>query len=143
MRGYVSSSNQNEDSPLIGRQGALCGNVCYAVGEYYATEHAVVVTNDNKYITRFLYYLLVSMNLNQYKTAGAQPGLSVAKLEKIMVPIPPLAEQTRIVAILDRFDALCNHPQRPCQGAKRQHTPQEQENQQQLRVYQLLGGRKQ
>ena len=48
------------------------------------------------------------MNLNQYKTAGAQPGLSVAKLEKIMVPIPPLAEQTRIVAILDRFDALCN-----------------------------------
>lgn len=48
------------------------------------------------------------MKLNQYKSAGAQPGLSVEKLEKIIVPVPSLDEQKRIVAILDRFDALCN-----------------------------------
>jgi type I restriction enzyme S subunit len=108
LRGYVKTFNQTSDAPLIGRQGALCGNVCFATGEYYATEHAVVVAHGKYYNARFLYYLLTAMNLNQYKTAGAQPGLSVAKLEKIQVPVPPIEEQERIVAILDRFDALCN-----------------------------------
>jgi type I restriction enzyme S subunit len=48
------------------------------------------------------------MDLNQYKTAGAQPGLSVAILSKLQFPIPPLAEQQRIVSILDRFESLVN-----------------------------------
>ncbi|WP_286944945.1 restriction endonuclease subunit S [Acetobacterium sp. UBA5834] len=108
LRGYVKTFNQVGEAPLIGRQGALCGNVCFATGEYYATEHAVVVAHGINYNARFLYHLLIAMDLNQYKTAGAQPGLSVAKLEKIMVPVPPLEVQARIVAILDRFDTLCN-----------------------------------
>lgn len=48
------------------------------------------------------------MDLNQYKSQGAQPGLSVAKLEELDIVVPPLAEQKRIVDILDRFDRLCN-----------------------------------
>lgn len=48
------------------------------------------------------------MNLNQYKSAGAQPGLAVNKLELIPIPVPPLPIQHAIVAILDRFDALTN-----------------------------------
>lgn len=108
LRGYVSAPNQEGNHSLIGRQGALCGNVCYASGEFYATEHAVVVTPKEGINSRYLYYLLQVSNLNQYKTAGAQPGLSVAKLDKVTVYIPPLSEQTRIVSILDRFDALCN-----------------------------------
>ena len=86
----------------------MCGNVCYVSGKFYATEHAVVVAQKGFYNTKFLYYLLNSMNLNQYKTAGAQPGLSVATLEKVLVPVPSIEEQARIVAILDRFDTLCN-----------------------------------
>jgi type I restriction enzyme S subunit len=47
------------------------------------------------------------MKLNQYKTKSAQPGLSVEKIEHQKIPVPPLKVQSRIVAILDRFDTLC------------------------------------
>lgn len=107
-RGYVSVFNQHGEKVLVGRQGALCGNVCFAKGEFYATEHAVVVSEKGFCIPRYTFHLLTMMNLNQYKTAGAQPGLSVARLETLLVPIPPLAKQERIVYILDKFEALTN-----------------------------------
>ena len=108
LRGYVKNYNQDGKHPLIGRQGALCGNVCYACNKFYATEHAVVVSPNDLYNEKFLYYLLDFAKLEQYKTAGAQPGLSVARLEKIILPVPPLEQQQRIVDILDRFETLCN-----------------------------------
>ena len=107
-RGYVKMKSHNGNYPIIGRQGALCGNVSFASGEFYATEHAVVVEPGKEYDARFLYHLLISANLNQYKTAGAQPGLSVARLEQVELPVPSIEEQRRIVSILDRFDTLCN-----------------------------------
>lgn len=108
LRGYLKNYNQDGKHPLIGRQGALCGNVCYACNKFYATEHAVVVSPSDLYNEKFLYYLLDFAKLEQYKTAGAQPGLSVARLEKIILPVPPLEQQQRIVDILDRFETLCN-----------------------------------
>ena len=64
LRGYVELQSHKGEFPIIGRQGALCGNVNYASGEFYATEHAVVVESKGKYLQRFLYHLLISMNLN-------------------------------------------------------------------------------
>lgn len=107
LRGYVRTANQQGDTSLIGRQGALCGNVCYATGDYYATEHAIVVSDNGHFNSRFLYHLLVHKDLNQYKTAGAQPGLSVAKLETILVPVPDMTIQNKIAYVLDNFDAIC------------------------------------
>lgn len=108
LRGYVSHDNQNGNFCLIGRQGALCGNVCFATGKFYATEHAVVVKNNSSLNPRFLFHLLTNMNLNQYKSQGAQPGLAVGKLEEIKIPIPSLALQDRIANVLDNFDAICS-----------------------------------
>ena len=108
LRGFVSESNQNGNFCLIGRQGALCGNVCYATGKFYATEHAVVVKNNTSLNSRFLFHLLTNMNLNQYKSQGAQPGLAVGKLEEIKIPVPSLAIQDKIANVLDNFDSICS-----------------------------------
>lgn len=108
IRGYVSHASHHGDFPIIGRQGALCGNINYATGDFYATEHAVVVESKGDYLQRFLYYLLISMNLNQYKSQGAQPGLAVGNLENLIAPVPSIKEQEHIVSILDRFEVICN-----------------------------------
>lgn len=106
MRGFVKDYNQDAHSVLIGRQGALCGNVKRVSGRYYATEHAVVVTAKKMVNIDWAFHMLTKMNLNQYKSKSAQPGLSVEKIGRIKPPLPSLAEQARIVAILDKFDTL-------------------------------------
>ena len=97
IRGYVASSNRTGDYPIIGRQGALCGNINRAIGEFYATEHAVCVETYSQISIAWACLFLTALNLNQYATATAQPGLAVANINEVYIPLPPLAEQHRIV----------------------------------------------
>jgi len=108
VRGFIGTASHHGEYPIMGRQGALCGNVNYAIGDFYATEHAVVVKSLGEYDQRYLFYLLTSMNLNQYKSQGAQPGLAVGNIENLEAPVPTIEKQKRIVEVLDRFDTLCN-----------------------------------
>ena len=105
IRGYVSQYSHEGSYPIIGRQGALCGCVNWITGKFYATEHAVVATGKENMDQRFIYYLFENADLNHYKTQGAQPGLSVAKLNEVKFVIPSLSEQQRIVDILDKFES--------------------------------------
>jgi type I restriction enzyme S subunit len=98
LRGYTYSFTHSGEYSLIGRQGALCGNITYATGEFHATEHAVVATKKHNVCAKWLYYLLIKMNLNQYATGQAQPGLSVQVLEKIGAYVPKLVEEQRKIA---------------------------------------------
>ncbi|MDD6324571.1 MAG: restriction endonuclease subunit S [Lachnospiraceae bacterium] len=100
VRGYVKSYNREGTYPIIGRQGALCGNIKYAKGKFYATEHAVCVETFAKTNVKWACAFLEALNLNQYATATAQPGLAVANINTILIPLPPKNEQQRIVDIL-------------------------------------------
>jgi type I restriction enzyme S subunit len=106
LRGYVDRYNREGVYPLIGRQGALCGNINFASGQFYATEHAVVVECFCDVNVSWTGYFLTAINLNQYSTATAQPGLAVSAINTVLIPLPPLAEQQRIVA---RIEELLPH----------------------------------
>ena len=105
LRGYTDRFTYRGEYALIGRQGALCGNINYAKGEFWPSEHAVVVTPREKIAVVWLGELLRAMNLNQYSLSAAQPGLAVDTIAALKVPIPPLAEQRTIADYLDRETA--------------------------------------
>ena len=104
VRGYVKSYNREGNYPIIGRQGALCGNIKNAKGKFYATEHAVCVETFSQTNVEWACAFLEALNLNQYATATAQPGLAVANINTILIPIPPQNEQQRIVDVLSSLE---------------------------------------
>ena len=58
LRGYTNTFNFDGNASLIGRQGALCGNVTYVKGKNYMTEHAVIVQSNYDNYNKFLFYIL-------------------------------------------------------------------------------------
>jgi type I restriction enzyme S subunit len=107
LRGYTSSFTHDGKFALIGRQGALCGNVVSAQGKFFASEHAVVVAARPGTDIAYLTYVLSQMHLNRYSESSAQPGLSVSKVLKLPVAVPPIeAEQRAIAGVFNDVDAL-------------------------------------
>jgi len=102
IRGYFDSYNHDGHYILIGRQGALCGNINYANGKFWASEHAVVVNPLVRFEVFWLGELLKIMNLNQYSTSAAQPGLSVEQIARLKIPFPPFNEQKVIAQYLSK-----------------------------------------
>jgi type I restriction enzyme S subunit len=103
LRGYVKSHTHEGEFVLIGRQGALCGNVKITNGKFHATEHAIVCSPEVQYSTLWLYYLLKLMNLNRFSTGAAQPGLNVGTLVDLEVFFVPLNLQNQFA---ERVEAI-------------------------------------
>ena len=112
LRGYCENFTHNGNYILIGRQGALCGNINYGAGKFWASEHAIVV-----YIKKNISYLwlgetLKVMNLNQYSVSAAQPGLAVSNITCLKLPYPPESEQKKIAEYVlkknDKLNVLVN-----------------------------------
>jgi type I restriction enzyme, S subunit len=105
VRGYTESKTHCGTRILIGRQGALCGNVHLVSGEFWASEHAIVACPTEVTDPRWLAHLLRVMKLGQYSQAAAQPGIGTAQINALPVPLPPLEEQCAIADYLDRETA--------------------------------------
>jgi type I restriction enzyme M protein len=116
LRGFTNNFTHDGGYVLIGRQGALCGNINYASGKFWASEHAVVVSPRVPVDIFWLGEMLRNMNLNQYSVSAAQPGLSVEAIENLRVPLPPIAEQrsiaTHLKGALQRIDALAGEAEK-------------------------------
>ena len=104
LRGYTDSYTHNGDYILIGRQGALCGNINFIRGKAYISEHAIAVQPNESNSIEFLRYKLDFWNLNRFSESSAQPGLSVEKLVRYKLAVPPMEEQRKIAEILGVWD---------------------------------------
>ena len=103
QRGYYSDFTNEGNYCLVGRQGALAGNVHFVSGKFWATDHAIVVYEHTHAYSKYLCYLLKAMNLNQYAfETSAQPGLSVEKILQLEMIHCPKGEQTQIADFLDK-----------------------------------------
>ena len=101
LRGFAERYNTDGEFLTVGRQGAWSGNVHYVNGKFWATEHALVTTPKDVNI-KFLYFLIETMNLNQYATNAAQPGLAASEILNLPCCIPSnLTEQQKIADYLD------------------------------------------
>jgi type I restriction enzyme S subunit len=75
-------------------------------GKNWVNNHAHVLEFETYELRRLTEIYLNSIDLSPYVAGGAQPKLSQANLNKILVPVPPVEEMKRKIAILDAFEAL-------------------------------------
>lgn len=106
IRGYVKKHSNEGEYCLIGRQGALCGNVQYVKGKFYATEHALVVYLFDQHNVKWFYYCLKYLNLNRFQSGAAQPGLTVEVLNNVKIPLPPINLQNKFAEFVEGVDKL-------------------------------------
>lgn len=102
LRGYTDKYTHDGPYILIGRQGALCGNINFVENKNFISEHAIAVQSNENMI--WLKYKLEYWNLNRFSESSAQPGLSVKKLARQKLTIPPLPEQQKIAEIISTWD---------------------------------------
>ena len=102
LRGRYDKSNLCGKHILVGRVGALCGNIHLVEGEIWVTEHALIsYKKSDLIIDEFSAYVFIAMNLGQYASGTAQPVIASERLKRLYVPIPPYEEQQCIVSFLN------------------------------------------
>lgn len=108
--GYYSTNNRNANSTMVINVGASAGTVGFSRNEFWSSDGCFCFTHVDIIEQRYLFFVLQSMEpsiKSKVRKAGI-PTLDNKDVERIVIPIPPLSEQKRIVAILDKFEALVN-----------------------------------
>lgn len=108
--GYYNQKNRESDTVMVINVGASAGTVGYSPVDFWSSDGCFCISHSKLFLNKYLYHTLKtkeSFLQSKVRKAGI-PTLDNAVVEKVVVPIPPLDEQERIVAILDKFDSLVN-----------------------------------
>jgi type I restriction enzyme S subunit len=109
INGYHDTFNIEEPTIVIGRVGYYCGSIHVTPAKAWVTDNAFITKYcSQEFFKDFLILLLKGTNLKENENATAQPVISGSKIYPIVVGIPSLAEQHRIVAKVDELMALCD-----------------------------------
>ena len=105
--GYYSKWNCKENTPFVICGGAA-GNVGYTYEKCWAADDCGYIVGTEEVLNRYIYFFLMSKQdfLKTKVRKASIPRLSPQVIKDLLIPIPPLSEQERIVSILDRFEAM-------------------------------------
>ena len=106
---------------LVARVGANAGYVHLSYGKYDVTDNTLIIDLREEVDQKFIYYNLVKENINQYAKGGGQPLITASILKSIIIPVPPLSEQSRIVSILDTFEASISNLEAQLEQRQKQY----------------------
>ncbi|WP_417129486.1 restriction endonuclease subunit S [Phocaeicola sp.] len=101
LMGYCNKKNVDGFNIIIGRVGALCGNVRLISESKYITDNALILNCFDNALYPYMYIMLKAANLNNLSTSNAQPLITGSKVLNVSLPIPPLPEQQSIADYLD------------------------------------------
>lgn len=106
--GSYDSYNRDGEYILIGRVGALCGNIHYATGKIWLTQNAMSarVIENNTIFVPYLVKLLKSLDLGQYGSGTAQKFITLSSIEKIEIALPSYSDQKKIHSWQNQLDSL-------------------------------------
>ena len=110
LYGYSDTYRINEDAVSISARGTI-GYHTIRKANFTPIVRLIILIPDKQHITtKYLNYVLDVTNITSSdgKIEGGIPQLTVPNVRKIVIPVPPIEEQERIVAILDKFDSLVN-----------------------------------
>jgi type I restriction enzyme S subunit len=98
IAGYCSSANTTDDqSIVIGRVGAQCGNVHVVNGAAWVTDNALLLRNIREYVVEYLALVLRQRDLNSIANKTAQPLITGSMVTDLRGPLPTIDEQRAIV----------------------------------------------
>ena len=104
--GYNDEAMEDGENIIIGKVGALCGNVRYVQGYIWVTNNSLILKNSspNKILTPYLAKLLSTLNLRRLAVGTAQQYLTTTQIKNVEVSIPPLTTQHKLNMWLDELD---------------------------------------
>ena len=104
ITGYHDKALVHKPTGVIGRVGFYCGSVHITENEAWVTDNAFITTYPEENVNRdYLVYTLRRMDLGKNNNATAQPVVSGKKIYPLLFPLPPLAEQERIVTRIEEL----------------------------------------
>lgn len=104
INGYHNEYIIDKPTLIIGRVGFYCGCIHLCKTKAWVTDNAFITSfSENNLDINFLKWLLISSNLGKNDNATAQPVVSAKKIYPLIVAIPPLDEQKRIVAKIEEL----------------------------------------
>lgn len=93
-----------ENTIIVGRVGAYCGNVYQCKNKCWVSDNAISVSANELVDDNYLYYLMSSLDFHHHHIGGAQPLITQDIIGGFEISLPPLEEQRRIAGILGAID---------------------------------------
>ena len=121
--GYYKKNNRVANSTMVINVGASAGTVGFCDKEFWSSDGCFCFAQNELVNQKYLYFFLQTVEYSiksKVRKAGI-PTLDNKDVEKIMIPIPPLAVQEEIVRILDKFNFLAAELQAELQARQQQY----------------------